>query len=57
MVAVTGTNGKTSVVGFVRQLWTALGCKAASLGTLGLEGPAALESSGHTTPEASEADR
>lgn len=35
--AVTGTNGKSSVVGFVRQLWGYLGKKAASLGTLGLE--------------------
>jgi len=51
VVAVTGTNGKTSVAGFTRQLWTALECKAASLGTLGLEGPAALASSGHTTPD------
>lgn len=36
IVAVTGTNGKTSVVSFIRQLWTQLGIPAASLGTLGL---------------------
>lgn len=36
IVAVTGTNGKTSVVSFVRQIWTQLGIPAASLGTLGL---------------------
>src|SRR5690625_3730633 len=36
-VAVTGTNGKTSVARFTRQLWQALGFRAASLGTLGLE--------------------
>ena len=36
LVAVTGTNGKTSTVDFLRQLWTADGAKAASLGTLGL---------------------
>ncbi len=36
LVAVTGTNGKTSTVEFLRQLWTANGRKAASLGTLGL---------------------
>ena len=35
IVAVTGTNGKTSVVNFVDQLWHALGYYAASLGTLG----------------------
>ncbi len=36
-VAVTGTNGKTSVVRFAQQLWTALGIKAASIGTLGVD--------------------
>jgi UDP-N-acetylmuramoyl-L-alanyl-D-glutamate--2,6-diaminopimelate ligase len=36
-VGVTGTNGKTSVVSFVRQIWTAAGLKAASLGTLGID--------------------
>jgi UDP-N-acetylmuramoyl-L-alanyl-D-glutamate--2,6-diaminopimelate ligase len=35
-VAVTGTNGKTSTVDFLRQLWTLDGSRAASLGTLGL---------------------
>jgi UDP-N-acetylmuramoyl-L-alanyl-D-glutamate--2,6-diaminopimelate ligase len=36
IVAITGTNGKTSVVHFVREIWTAIGLPAASLGTLGL---------------------
>jgi UDP-N-acetylmuramoyl-L-alanyl-D-glutamate--2,6-diaminopimelate ligase len=36
IAAVTGTNGKTSVVEFLRQIWTMLGQPAASLGTLGL---------------------
>lgn len=36
LVAVTGTNGKTSVVSFTRQIWHHLGKPAASLGTLGL---------------------
>ena len=36
VVAVTGTNGKTSTVEFLRQLWAAGGKPAASLGTLGL---------------------
>ena len=34
-VAVTGTNGKTSVAAFVRQIWASMGFRAASLGTLG----------------------
>jgi UDP-N-acetylmuramoyl-L-alanyl-D-glutamate--2,6-diaminopimelate ligase len=51
VVAVTGTNGKTSVVGFARQLWSALGRPAASLGTLGLEGPAGLGAAALTTPD------
>ncbi len=37
IVAVTGTNGKSSVVSLVQQFWQLLGYKAASLGTLGLE--------------------
>ncbi len=37
IVAVTGTNGKTSVAGFVRQILAKLGHKSASAGTLGLE--------------------
>jgi UDP-N-acetylmuramoyl-L-alanyl-D-glutamate--2,6-diaminopimelate ligase len=36
IAAVTGTNGKTSVVHFTREIWTFLGYPAASLGTLGL---------------------
>jgi UDP-N-acetylmuramoyl-L-alanyl-D-glutamate--2,6-diaminopimelate ligase len=36
IVAVTGTNGKSSTVHFVRHLWESAGLKAASLGTLGL---------------------
>ncbi len=39
IVAVTGTNGKTSVVSFARQIWIDLGYKSASLGTLGAIGP------------------
>jgi len=40
-VAVTGTNGKTSVAAFTSQLWAALGRRSASIGTLGVtcEGP------------------
>ncbi len=36
IAAVTGTNGKTSVVSFAEQIWTRLGHRAAALGTLGL---------------------
>jgi UDP-N-acetylmuramoyl-L-alanyl-D-glutamate--2,6-diaminopimelate ligase len=35
IAAVTGTNGKTSVAHFTRELWAALGERSASLGTLG----------------------
>lgn len=37
IAAITGTNGKSSVATFVRQLWEGLGLRAASFGTLGLE--------------------
>ena len=50
MVAVTGTNGKTSVSTFVRQIWLALDLPAVNLGTTGVEG-AWTASLGHTTPE------
>ena len=36
MIAITGTNGKTSIADFVRQVLTMMGQKAASIGTLGL---------------------
>lgn len=50
MAAVTGTNGKTSVASFTRQLWAALGFEAANLGTTGVEG-AYSAPLGHTTPD------
>jgi len=50
VVAVTGTNGKTSVATFTRQIWMALGHAAISIGTTGVEG-AWDAPSGHTTPE------
>jgi UDP-N-acetylmuramoyl-L-alanyl-D-glutamate--2,6-diaminopimelate ligase len=50
MVAVTGTNGKTSVASFTRQIWEALKLPAVNIGTTGVEG--AYEAPGiHTTPE------
>lgn len=36
IVAVTGTNGKSSIVTFCRQLWTSLKVGGASLGTIGI---------------------
>ena len=36
VAAVTGTNGKTSVATFLRQIWLHLGEKPASMGTLGV---------------------
>ncbi|MEC7304003.1 MAG: Mur ligase domain-containing protein, partial [Pseudomonadota bacterium] len=51
IAAVTGTNGKTSVATFTRQIWNALGQKAASIGTLGIVGPGLESSGGLTTPD------
>ena len=51
MVAVTGTNGKTSVANFTRQIWTTLGLNAASLGTLGLHAPGRIVAGSMTTPD------
>lgn len=50
VVAITGTNGKTSVASFLRQIYTALGRTAASFGTVGVEG-AVEKPLSHTTPE------
>ncbi len=51
VVAVTGTNGKTSTVEFLRQLWTDAGLRAASLGTLGVLAPGFDPGPGLTTPD------
>jgi len=51
VVGVTGTNGKTSVVAFVRQIWQAMGLSAASLGTIGIDTPAGPKPLLHTTPD------
>lgn len=51
IIAVTGTNGKTSVSVFVRQIWEAMGFRAASLGTIGVVGPEGAEYLQHTTPD------
>ena len=50
VVAVTGTNGKTSVATFTRQIWSALGLAACNMGTVGVEGAFSAPLA-HTTPE------
>lgn len=50
MTAVTGTNGKTSVSTFVRQIWNLLDLPAVNLGTTGVEGSFRAPLA-HTTPE------
>ncbi|MEO5706070.1 MAG: UDP-N-acetylmuramoyl-L-alanyl-D-glutamate--2,6-diaminopimelate ligase [Alteraurantiacibacter sp.] len=51
LVAVTGTNGKTSCVEMTRQLWRMSGHVAASIGTLGVTTPDESVSTGLTTPD------
>src|SRR5208282_1156774 len=51
IAAVTGTNGKTSVAHFTREIWQALGHKSASLGTLGWVVGADRHSGALTTPD------
>ncbi len=62
-IAVTGTNGKTSVATFCRQIFSQLGHKSASMGTLGVvtsdpDGTeTALTGPGLTTPDAADLAR
>lgn len=51
VVAVTGTNGKTSTASFVRQIWEHLGIQGASLGTLGLVAHTLTLNGKGTTPD------
>ena len=51
MVAVTGTNGKTSVAQFARQLWQANGNVSAAIGTLGIAADGFDSDKGLTTPD------
>ena len=51
VAAVTGTNGKTSVSVFLRQIWERAGHKAASLGTIGLVAPGGGRKGNLTTPD------
>lgn len=61
-VAVTGTNGKTSVAAFCRQIWASLGFASASMGTLGVTVQAngqmtEVTPPGLTSPDAADAAR
>jgi UDP-N-acetylmuramoyl-L-alanyl-D-glutamate--2,6-diaminopimelate ligase len=51
IAAVTGTSGKTSVASYTRQLWTGLGHRAASIGTIGLVTPDEEQYGSLTTPD------
>jgi UDP-N-acetylmuramoyl-L-alanyl-D-glutamate--2,6-diaminopimelate ligase len=51
IAAVTGTSGKTSVAAFTRQIWSVIGEKSASIGTVGLVTPTREVYGSLTTPE------
>ncbi len=51
MAAVTGTNGKTSVADFARQIWSHQGRRAASVGTLGIITSNGWQRGSLTTPD------
>jgi len=51
IAGVTGTNGKTSVAHFTREIWQALGRQSASLGTLGWVAGAERHPGALTTPD------
>ncbi len=51
IAAITGTSGKTSVAAFTRQIWSALGYSAASVGTIGVVAPDGAVYGTLTTPD------
>lgn len=51
IAAVTGTSGKTSVAAFTREIWSALGYQAASIGTVGVVSPKGEIYGSLTTPD------
>src|ERR1700726_1487300 len=57
IAAVTGTSGKTSVAAFTRQIWSALGFSAASIGTVGVVSPRGEIYGSLTTPDPVELHR
>lgn len=52
VVGVTGTNGKTSVTGFLAGILERSGFRTATMGTLGYGFSDALKAASHTTPDA-----
>src|SRR5262249_1319684 len=57
IAAVTGTSGKTSVAAFARQIWTTIGHRAASIGTIGVVSPNGEQYGSLTTPDPVELHR
>ena len=51
VIGVTGTNGKTSVTGFIAAILEAGGIPAATMGTLGYAFRESREAASHTTPD------
>ncbi len=51
IVAVTGTNGKSSTVDFCQQIWRSMGYKAASMGTLGIVSSVGVKEWSCTSPD------
>jgi UDP-N-acetylmuramoyl-L-alanyl-D-glutamate--2,6-diaminopimelate ligase len=51
VAAITGTKGKSSIVAFLREIWTLSGKTAASLGTVGMVGPKGERPLDNTTPD------
>ena len=52
IIAITGTNGKTSIASFTAQIWELLGEKSATIGTLGVLAEGYEHYTGLTTPDA-----
>ena len=57
IAAVTGTSGKTSVAAFTRQIWSEVGYRAASIGTVGVVSPQGERYGSLTTPDPVELHR
>lgn len=51
IVGVTGTNGKSSVAGFTRQIWALLGLPSGAIGTLGVDADGFDAGPSLTTPD------
>lgn len=51
LIGITGTNGKTSTVWFIREMLRSMGRRCASIGTLGVAIDDDFQPTGHTTPD------